>query len=71
MIVSREIVSPGAEGFALFFVVIFTARSAVFIWGETDVIVPWMIVPLWKKPVSMWHLTGRLERGDGLVVAFI
>lgn len=25
--------------------VIFTARRAVFIWGETDVMVPWTIVP--------------------------
>jgi hypothetical protein len=25
--------------------VIFTVRNAVFIWGETEVIVPWMIVP--------------------------
>lgn len=25
--------------------VILTARRAVFIWGETDVIVPWRIVP--------------------------
>ena len=38
--VSREIVSPGARGFVLFLIVILTARKAVFIWGETDVIVP-------------------------------
>jgi hypothetical protein len=38
--VSREMVSPGAEGIVLFLVVILTARSAVFICGETDVIVP-------------------------------
>jgi hypothetical protein len=25
--------------------VILTVRNAVFIWGETEVIVPWMIVP--------------------------
>lgn len=25
--------------------VILTVRKAVFIWGETEVIVPWMIVP--------------------------
>ena len=25
--------------------VILTARRAVFIWGETDAIVPWTIVP--------------------------
>ncbi len=45
LIVSKVIVSPGAEGFDRFFVVIFTARSAVFIWGETEVIVPDTIVP--------------------------
>lgn len=26
--------------------VIFTVRSAVFIWGETEVMVPWRIVPM-------------------------
>lgn len=45
LIVSSEIVSPGAEGLVLFFTVILTARKAVFICGETEVIVPWMIVP--------------------------
>ena len=25
--------------------VIFTARKAVFIWGDTEVMVPWRIVP--------------------------
>ncbi len=40
LMVSRETVSPGAERFVLFFVVILTARKAVFIWGETEVIVP-------------------------------
>jgi hypothetical protein len=45
LIVSREIVSPGATGFVLFLMVILTARKAVFIWGETEVIVPWMMVP--------------------------
>lgn len=40
LIVSSEIVSPGAEGFDLFFVVILTARRAVFICGETEVMVP-------------------------------
>lgn len=38
--VSREMVSPGAEGIVLVLVVILTARSAVFICGETDVMVP-------------------------------
>lgn len=49
LIVSRDIVSPGAEGFVLFFVVILTARRAVFICGDTDVIVPCMIVPNKKE----------------------
>lgn len=39
-IVSNEMVSPGVEGLNLFLMVIFTARNAVFICGETDVIVP-------------------------------
>ncbi len=43
--VSSEIVSPGAEGLVLFFTVILTARKAVFICGETEVMVPWIIVP--------------------------
>jgi hypothetical protein len=47
--VSRDMVSPGAEGLFLFLVVILTARKAVFIWGETDVIVPCMMVPLDSK----------------------
>jgi hypothetical protein len=46
--VSSEIVSPGAEGLVLFFTVILTARKAVFICGETEVIVPWMIVPSFR-----------------------
>jgi len=40
LMVSSEMVSPGAEGFARFLVVIFTARSAVFICGDTEVMVP-------------------------------
>ena len=28
------------------FGVILTARSAVFIWGETEVMVPWRMVPV-------------------------
>lgn len=39
-IVSSEIVSPGVDGLNLFLMVILTARSAVFICGETDVMVP-------------------------------
>lgn len=46
LIVSSEMVSPGEEGLSLFFIVILTVRSAVFIWGETAVIVPWTIVPV-------------------------
>lgn len=39
LIVSREIGSRPR-------CVIFTVRKAVFIWGETEVIVPWIIVPV-------------------------
>lgn len=46
LIVSREIVSPGVPGLLLFFVVILTARRAVFICGETEVIVPCTIEPV-------------------------
>ena len=45
LMVSRATVSPGAEGLLLFLVVILTARRAVFICGETDVIVPLTMVP--------------------------
>jgi hypothetical protein len=46
LIVSSVMVSPGAVGFARFFTVILTARSAVFICGETEVIVPETMVPI-------------------------
>ena len=46
LIVSSAIVSPGAVGFARFFTVILTARRAVFICGETEVIVPETMVPI-------------------------
>lgn len=29
--------------------VILTARRAVFIWGETEVMVPWRMVPVKKR----------------------
>ena len=45
-IVSSVMVSPGAVGFARFFTVILTARRAVFICGETEVIVPETMVPV-------------------------
>ena len=40
LMVSSEIVSPGDDGLERFFIVILTARSAVFICGETEVMVP-------------------------------
>ena len=46
LIVSSVMVSPGVLGFARFFTVILTARSAVFICGETEVIVPETMVPV-------------------------
>ena len=46
LIVSSVIVSPGAVGFVRFLTVIFTARRAVFICGETEVIVPETMVPV-------------------------
>ena len=52
LMVSRLMVSLGAVGFVRFFVVILTARSAVFIWGETEVIVPETIVPFFSSIVT-------------------
>lgn len=52
LIVSRLMVSLGAVGFVLFLVVILTARSAVFIWGDTEVIVPETIVPFFNSIVT-------------------
>jgi hypothetical protein len=53
LIVSREIGSRPR-------VVILTVLRAVFIWGETDVIVPWIMVPImlvrrlgWKKECEL------------------
>ena len=63
VIVSRLIVSPGSPGFALRdFVVILTARSAVFICGETEVMVPWTIVPFLSSivTVSLAHFIRNL-----------
>lgn len=37
------------ERVSLFLIVIFTVRRAVFICGETEAIVPWMIVPRWGR----------------------
>jgi len=53
LIVSREMVSPGAEGFERFLVVIFTARRAVFICGETEVMVPCTMVPFLSSTVTV------------------
>jgi hypothetical protein len=52
LMVSREMVSLGAEGFARFLIVILTARSAVFIWGETEVMVPETMVPFLSSIVT-------------------
>lgn len=46
LIVSSVIVSLGAVGFVRFLTVILTARRAVFICGETEVIVPETMVPV-------------------------
>jgi len=53
LIVSSEMVSPGAVGFDRFLVVILTARNAVFICGDTEVIVPWTIVPFLSSMVTV------------------
>lgn len=53
LIVSSEIVSPGVEGEDLFLMVILTARSAVFICGETEVMVPWTMVPFFSSMVTV------------------
>lgn len=63
LMVSREIVSPGAVGFVLLFVVILTARRAVFIWGDTDVIVPWTMVPSVRERVSERKLAEQEAEG--------
>jgi hypothetical protein len=79
LIVSSDIVSPGADGFVRFFVVILTARSAVFICGETEVMVPWTIVPFFSSivTVSLAHfirnlykcqLTVLIEQLNGIVL---
>lgn len=54
-IVSKEIGSWPRE-------VIFTVRRAVFISGETDVIVPWTIVPFFSSivTVSLTHFIKNL-----------
>ena len=63
LMVSSEIVSPGAPGLLLFLVVILTARNAVFIWGETDVMVPFTIVPFLSSmvTVSLAHFIRNLD----------
>lgn len=60
--VSREIVSPGAPGFARFLIVILTARRAVFICGVTEVIVPCTMVPFLSSivTVSLAHFMRNL-----------
>ena len=62
LIVSSEMVSPGAPGFALFFVVILTALRAVFIWGVTEVMVPCTMVPFLSSivTVSLAHFIRNL-----------
>ena len=64
LIVSREMVSPGAVGFDRFLVVILTARNAVFICGDTEVIVPWTIVPFLSSmvTVSFAHFMRNLSK---------
>lgn len=46
-------VSPAAPGLFLFFVVILTARKAVFICGDTEVMVPWTMVPFFSSMVTV------------------
>ena len=64
LIVSREMVSLDAPGFVLFFVVILTARKAVFICGETEVIVPLIMVPFFSSIVtdSLAHFIRNLYK---------
>ncbi len=51
LIVSRDIGSRPLG-------VILTARRAVFIWGDTEVMVPWRIVPLPVSGVARRSLSG-------------
>jgi hypothetical protein len=71
LIVSSEIVSPGVEGEDLFLMVILTARSAVFICGETDVMVPWTMVPFFSSivTVSLAHFMRNLQSSSQQAVA--
>lgn len=64
LIVSSVMVSPGAAGVARFFIVILTARSAVFICGETEVIVPETIVPA-RDGLSVMKPPSGLQVEDG------
>jgi len=75
LIVSSVIVSPGAVGFARFLTVILTVRSAVFICGETDVIVPDTMVPFFNSIVTdsfahfIRNLTSFMVSVSGLSLA--
>lgn len=71
LIVSSDIVSPGDPGLLLFFVVIFTVRRAVFICGETEVMVPCTIVPSLSSivTVSLAHFIRNLYKPCQLLVA--
>lgn len=62
LIVSSEMVSVGRPGCDLFLTVILTARSAVFICGVTEVIVPWTMVPFLSSivTVSLAHFIRNL-----------
>lgn len=64
LIVSSEIVSPGEPGLFRFFVVILTARNAVFICGDTEVIVPCTMVPFLSSivTVSLAHFIRNLYK---------
>ena len=68
LMVSSEMVSVGSPGCDLFLTVILTARSAVFICGVTEVIVPWTMVPFLSSIVTvslahfMRNLSARLVR---------
>lgn len=64
LIVSNDSVSLDAPGFVLFLVVILTARKAVFICGETEVIVPLTMVPFFSSIVtdSLAHFMRNLYK---------
>lgn len=73
LIVSNWIVSPGVEGLSRFLMVILTARNAVFICGETEVMVPETMVPFFNSTVtdSLAHFMRNLQHTWELALGLV